>query len=172
MPWAQHTAGANDHNNRPRREAGFQRRLDDKIISSLNRAVALDEKAWILAIHGFNSEEAAKTAREALAVLGALKYVFDKEKAKRFSYARDALAYILMKTDHLEEALELKEADRYTLNTAGGFRHALLLHMLGRELEAVRKLKQSMGNGVYSPGHELYLLNQYFWGSSPFVKTL
>jgi hypothetical protein len=131
--------------------------------------VNLDGKAWTLATHGFYLEEAEKTAREALAIITDVKEIPDEEKARRMSYIMDTLAYILMQTNNLAEALKLKTTDQYTKDMGGIFRYALLLHMLGKEDEAGSKLKTSMEH--YSPSHELYLLDRYFSDSSPFVKT-
>ena len=99
----------------------FQKRLDERNISALDRAVDLDGKAWTLATHGFYLEEAEKTAREAVAIIATVKEICDEEKARRMSYIMDTLAYILMQTDHLAEALELKTKDQYTKDMGGIF---------------------------------------------------
>jgi WD40 repeat protein/uncharacterized protein YjbI with pentapeptide repeats len=133
-------------------------------INTLQRAVALDGKAWTLAIHGIDLEEAERVSRGALKTLKSSR-LSNEDKAKPLSYISDTLAYILLQKHRTEEAREVKKEDYGVQDPGGIFRHALALYMLGNEKEASDMLNGSEQVKSYSPSHELYLLYNYLVGS-------
>jgi uncharacterized protein YjbI with pentapeptide repeats len=149
----------------------FESRLEANPKNNLDRAVALDGKAWTLAIHGISLDEAEKAARTALEVIRNVENIPIADKRRKVSYIRDTLAYILMQERQPEEARDLKKGDENVQDPGGMFRYALALHMIGDEDQAAEILNRSMGIRGYLPSHELFLLNEYFSGSGPFMET-
>ena len=148
----------------------FETMLKETSISISQRAIALDGKAWTLAIHGVDLEKAERVCRGALKTINS-SLLSKEDKVKPLSYLSDTLAYILLQKHRAEEARDVKKED-YGVQDAGGiFRHALALYMSGNEKEASDMLKGSEQVKSYSPSHELYLLYDYLVGSgSGFMK--
>jgi WD40 repeat protein len=142
----------------------FESMLKKTSINTLQRAVALDGKAWTLAIHGIDLEEAERVSRGMLKTLK-ISRLSNEDKAKPLSYISDTLAYILLQKRRAEEAREVKKEDYGVQDPGGIFRHALALYTLGNEKEASDILKGSEQVKSYSPSHELYLLYNYLVGS-------
>jgi len=139
-------------------------RFETMLKNTSQRAVALDGKAWTLAIHGIDLEEAERVSRGALKTINS-SGLSNEDKAKPLSYILDTLAYILLQKHRAEEACEAKKEDHGVQDPGGIFRHALALYMLGNEKEASDMLKGSEQVKRYSPSHELYLLYDYLVGS-------
>ena len=137
----------------------------------MQRIVALDGKAWTLAIHGCDLEEAERVSREAFKTINSAE-LSNEDTAKPMAYVSDTLAYILMQRQRADEALELKK-ENYGVQEPGGiFRYALALHISGRTEDALDMLRKSEQVKSYSPSHELYLLYEYFMGAGKkFLNT-
>jgi hypothetical protein len=132
--------------------------------NTLQLAVALDGKAWSLAIHGIDLEEAERVSRQALKTIHSLRLA-NEHRAKPLSYISDTLAYILLQKHRAEEAREVKEESLGVQDPGGVFRNALALYMFGNEKGASDMLRGSEHVKSYSPSHELYLLYNYLVGS-------
>jgi uncharacterized protein YjbI with pentapeptide repeats len=145
----------------------FESMLKANPHATMERAKALDGKAWTRAIYGIDLEEAAEDAQRALTIVEALKSTPGGVSEKMQSYIADTRGYVLMqgRQSKTESALPLlKTAARGTENPGAVFRYALALHMLGDEDEAVENLTRSVDEMGYSPSHELLLLRRYFSG--------
>ena len=142
----------------------FETVLKKTSINTSQRAVALDGKAWALAIHGIDLEEAERVSRGALKTISS-SGLSTEDKAKPLSYISDTLAYILLQKRRAEEAREVKKEDYGVQDPGGIFRHALALYMSGNEKEASDMLRRLEQVKSYSPSHELYLLYSYLMGS-------
>jgi WD40 repeat protein len=149
----------------------FEMMLEKPAITPMQRIVALDGKAWTLAIHGCDLEEAERVSREAFKTINTAE-LSNEDTARPMAYISDTLAYILMQRQRADEALELKK-ENYGVQEPGGiFRYALALHISGRTEDALDMLRESEQVKSYSPSHELYLLYDYFMGAGKkFLNT-
>jgi Pentapeptide repeats (9 copies) len=95
-------------------------------INTSQRVVALDGKAWTLAIHGIDLEEAERVARGALKTINSAR-LSNEDKTRPLSYVSDTLAYILLQKHRAEEAREVKNEGHDVQDPGGIFRHALAL---------------------------------------------
>src|SRR5262245_40314845 len=138
--------------------------LEKTSSNTSQRAVDLDGKAWTLAIHGIDLEEAERVSRSALKTMNSSE-LGNEEKAYLLTYLVDTPAYNLHQKDQAEEACEVKKEDHGVQDPGGIFRYALALYMLGNEKEASDMLKGSEQVKSYLPSHELYLLYDYLVGA-------
>jgi hypothetical protein len=158
----------------PTKDQGFINAIkeDDTNVSNsadntLDRASALNGKAWTMAIYGVSLEQAEKLVGDAVTILNGLKEKPANNKMYSANFA-DTLGYIRLQRGTIPEALgDLKAAD------ASGdsdimFRYAVALNASGHETDAIKKLEDSVstetGKGNYSPSHELRLLRNYING--------
>jgi WD40 repeat protein len=139
----------------------FETILGKTEADTLQHAVALDGKAWTLAIHGIDLVGAERVARDALKSINDAQ-VSAQEKIKPLSYVADTLGYVLLQKNRVKEAREVRRQADEVQDPGGLFRYALTLYMLGKEKDAVDMLKRSEQVKRYYPSHELYLLFDYF----------
>jgi uncharacterized protein YjbI with pentapeptide repeats len=135
--------------------------------NTLDRARALNGKAWTLAIYGVQLETAGKVAEDAIAIADLLN---DKVRAANF---RDTLGYIRLQQGTIADAADtLKAAVSGSDDPEILFRYAVALNAVGNTPEAIEKLTNSVSTekGNYSPSHELHLLRDYINGD--FKTTL
>jgi uncharacterized protein YjbI with pentapeptide repeats len=127
-------------------------RLND----NLERAGALNNKAWALAIRGVRLAEAKELVEQALNLLNAN----DRNQRQLSANIQDTLAYILMETNQIDQARQTlsRIAD---IDPSFMFHYAVALAAGGNTDEAIEKLKLAMGKGRYLPTHELYLFRNY-----------
>jgi hypothetical protein len=158
----------------------IEKRIDQAKDESRERAIALNMKAWTLAIYGVVADGIAeKSVVEAIALLPGVDKV---EKTVPLpgsgstdvsTYFNDTLAYILLQKpaeDATQKRKNLERAEALwadSIKDAEGdvqFRYAIALHALGRDNEANRYLDKAVIDEFYEPSHELYLLKDYITG--------
>jgi hypothetical protein len=131
------------------------------------RAMALNKKAWTLAIYGVVADGAAESAvREAVQLVGQSEYRHDREIAASFN---DTLAYILMQEpdpkkqeSSLTEALRLFTDSAESLSKGQLFRYAIALHASNQHQNVDAILQKALIKQQHEPSHEFYLLKRYF----------
>jgi uncharacterized protein YjbI with pentapeptide repeats len=143
------------------------------------RAGALNERAWMVATSGAETEDLFKAherVAEALSILDGLSRTEDPETKAAGANFKDTQAYILMQiatrerdqnrftraAELLKESIEAKRAVEVS-GVEAKFRYAIALKALGQENDAVQNLREAMQRG-YRPSHEPYLLRDHFTG--------
>jgi hypothetical protein len=136
------------------------------------RAIALNEKAWTLAILGLVSDGIAeREIREALRLIESLKQ--EDGSPDDLSNFGDTLAYILLQKSEEDPKQRAKNLDDAVARLAVAaksedgevlFRYAVALHATNKETEARANLEKSLIEQQYDPSHELYLLGSYLTG--------
>jgi hypothetical protein len=136
------------------------------------RAIALNEKAWTLAILGLVSDGIAeREIREALRLIESLKQ--EDGSPDDLSNFGDTLAYILLQKSEEDPKRRAKNLDDAVARLAVAaksedgevlFRYAVALHATNKETEARANLEKSLIEQQYDPSHELYLLGSYLTG--------
>ena len=147
----------------------FEGKLKSSGNGTLQRAVALDGKAWYRAIWGLELADAEMSAQEAANIMESLE---PKPDFLTKSYVVDTLAYVLLQMDRIQDARRWLEIAREARENPGAtFRYALVLHILGDESEAERNLKIAVRDRYYWPSHELLLLRRHFNDWDSFIRT-
>jgi tetratricopeptide (TPR) repeat protein len=140
---------------------------------TLSRVVALNGKAWALATHGIELADAERLSQEALMIVRGLTGKSDELSAvvREEANDMDTLAYIQMQAGKMSDALEnmkaaVQKPKEYgvTPQNEAIFRYALAQFAAGQTDEAIRNLKQALGDLKYVPSHEMYLLRQHIKG--------
>lgn len=141
--------------------------------SNVERAEALNSKAWHQAIHGVNLADAEQASRESIKLMKAhIAQPSSSPLGTRFADLKpddltlleghylDTLAYILMQKKEYGEALRLlKEASEKSRGHKEiQFHYALVLFATENKQEAKAVLSASIEVNKYVPSHELYLL--------------
>jgi uncharacterized protein YjbI with pentapeptide repeats len=139
----------------------------------MERAIALNGKAWDLATYGVDLGVAERESREAQRIVATLKGAADAGAARYVFFEdslSDTLAYILTQTGKVREAVEIwksviphamvpaTEPTVFSEGKAWIFRYAVALFADGQRDEAYRYLTIAMDEKKYLPSHELYLL--------------
>lgn len=132
---------------------------------TIDRANALNGKAWTLATYGVSAnkyEEAEKIALEAIEI--AKNIAVPKTTLANF---QDTLAYVRLQQGKTAEAIQLL-AEAVANDTDPGlrFRYAVALNATDNTKDAAENLKLSVSTtaGNYTPSHELFLLRNYIGG--------
>jgi len=133
---------------------------DDERGSPLNnnveKAFALNELAWWLAICGAQLDGAEVAARDAVRITAGTSDSQDE------AYHKDTLAYILMQRRNISEASALMADVIAALGQEGPsevyLRYAWVLNQMGSTEQADVMLRRAVVDGNYVPTHELVLL--------------
>jgi uncharacterized protein YjbI with pentapeptide repeats len=164
----------------PTKDQGFINAIkeDDANVSNsadntLDRASALNGKAWTMAIYGVSLEQAEKLVADAITTLNGLKEKPADNKLYSANFA-DTLGYIRLQRGTIPQALDDLRAADASGDSEIMFRYAVALNASGSTPDAIKKLEDSVstekGKGNYSPSHELHLLRKYINGD--FKKKL
>lgn len=136
-------------------ERGVQASLAD----SLDRGLALNGKAWLLAVYGA-AANAEGVAREAIEILTKVDKLPQDEGA-----IRDTLGYILLqKGDHMEAVEHLAIAARLDPIPEHRFRYAIALFASGRPNDGIVELREAIHKTDFVPSHDLIWLRAYISG--------
>src|SRR5262249_13786223 len=109
--------------------------------------------------YGVRLGDAEIASREAIAILASENIVSARENSERLGNYQDTLAYILMQTGRISDALMMfSEAVQNNRSNSITFRYAIAEFAQGQKTQALKDLKEAMQDKNYLPSHELHLL--------------
>jgi uncharacterized protein YjbI with pentapeptide repeats len=134
----------------------LERAIETAPPGSPQKATAINDMAWELAILGTDLPAAEGFARQALDILPPS----DEFGDVRYNFG-DTLGYIL-----LQEGKPFEAADVLAKNPNGDgmFKFAVALNALGRTEDSDRYLTLAIEEKHFMPSHEMYLLRRYITG--------